>query len=61
MAHGSFDPVVPLAKPGRRRASKLRALGYDVDWRSYPMPHSLCAQEVEDLRDFLLRALPPRA
>ena len=59
-AHGSFDPVVPLAV-GERSHEKLRALGYDVDWRSYPMPHSLCAQEVEDLRDFLLRALPPRA
>jgi phospholipase/carboxylesterase len=59
-AHGSFDPVVPLAV-GEKSRERLRALGYDVDWRSYPMPHSLCAQEVEDLRDFLLRALPPRA
>ena len=59
-AHGSFDPVVPQAL-GEQAREKLRALGYDVDWRSYPMPHSLCAQEVEDLREFLLRALPPRA
>lgn len=57
MAHGSFDPVVPLAM-GEASRDKLRALGYDVDWRSYPMPHSLCAQEVEDVRDFLLRAVP---
>ena len=60
MAHGSVDPVVPLAA-GEASRERLRALGYDVDWRSYPMPHSLCAQEVEDLREFLLRALPPRA
>ena len=59
-AHGSFDPVVPQAL-GEQAREKLRRLGYDVDWRSYPMPHSLCAQEVEDLREFLLRALPPRA
>jgi len=59
MAHGSFDPVVPLAA-GESSRDKLRSLGYDVDWRSYPMPHSLCAQEVEDIRDFLLRALPAR-
>ena len=57
MAHGSFDPIVPLAM-GEASRDKLRALGYDVDWRSYPMPHSLCAQEVEDVREFLLRALP---
>jgi phospholipase/carboxylesterase len=58
LAHGSFDPVVPMAA-GEASREKLKALGYDVDWRSYPMPHSLCGQEVEDLRDFLLRALPP--
>jgi phospholipase/carboxylesterase len=59
MAHGSLDPVVPVAA-GESSREKLRSLGYDVDWRSYPMPHSLCAQEVEDLREFLLRALPAR-
>lgn len=59
MAHGSFDPVVPMAA-GEASREKLRSLGYDVDWHSYPMPHSLCAQEVEDLREFLLRALPAR-
>jgi phospholipase/carboxylesterase len=57
MAHGSFDPVVPLAA-GESSRERLRALGYDVDWHSYPMPHSLCAQEVEHLREFLIRALP---
>jgi phospholipase/carboxylesterase len=60
MAHGSFDPVVPLAL-GEASRERLRGLGYDVDWRSYPMPHSVCAQEVEDVREFLQRALPPRA
>lgn len=59
MAHGSFDPVVPLSL-GEAAHERLRALGYEVDWRSYPMPHSLCAQEVEDVRGFLLRCLPPR-
>jgi phospholipase/carboxylesterase len=60
MAHGSLDPIVPLAL-GERSRDRLRALGYEVEWRSYPMPHSVCAQEVQDLRDFLLRTLPPRA
>ena len=59
MAHGSFDPVVPQAA-GEASRDTLRALGYDVDWRSYPMPHSLCAQEVADIREWLLRALPVR-
>jgi phospholipase/carboxylesterase len=60
MAHGSFDPVVPAAL-GEASRDRLRALGYEVDWRGYPMPHGLCAQEVEDIRTFLLRALPPLA
>jgi phospholipase/carboxylesterase len=59
LAHGSSDPIVPLAA-GEAARERLRSLGYDVDWRSYPMPHSVCEPEIADLRDFLLRALPPR-
>jgi phospholipase/carboxylesterase len=57
MAHGSHDPVVPAAA-GEASRDRLRALGYDVEWHAYPMAHSLCAPEVEDVRAFLLRALP---
>lgn len=59
MAHGSFDPVVPLAL-GEASRDALGSLGYDVDWRTYPMPHSLCAEEVEDIREWLMRVLPVR-
>jgi len=52
MAHGTYDPVVP---PARAEASRqmLQALGYDVRWQTYPMPHSVCAQEVADIAQFL--------
>jgi len=60
MAHGRFDPVVPFAA-GEASCQALRAQGYAVDWRSYPMAHSVCDEEVADLREFLLRAVPPRA
>jgi phospholipase/carboxylesterase len=59
IAHGSFDPIVPPAL-GEASRETLRSLGYDVDWHSYPMPHAVCAQEIADVRDWLLRALPPR-
>jgi phospholipase/carboxylesterase len=59
MAHGTFDPIVPAAL-GEGSRDLLRSRGYDVDWRTYPMPHSVCAQEVADLRAFLIRALPSR-
>jgi phospholipase/carboxylesterase len=60
MAHGTFDPVVPPFL-GEATRDLLLSRGYDVDWRTYPMPHSVCAEEVRDLREWLLRVLPSRA
>lgn len=52
MAHGAFDPVVPQ-KLGERSRDQLREWGYTVDWRSYPMAHQVCPQEIVDLAEFL--------
>jgi len=52
MAHGTQDPVVPLAA-GQRSADALRALGMDANLRRYPMPHSVCAEEIRDLGDWM--------
>jgi phospholipase/carboxylesterase len=52
MAHGIQDPVVPYAA-GERSAARLRELGFHVDWHPYPMPHSVCAEEIRDLGDWL--------
>ena len=38
-------------------ARRSAALGYPVDWREYPMPHSVCPQEIADIAAFLLRIL----
>ena len=56
LAHGSQDPVVPLARAVASRDA-LRALGYAVQWHEYPMPHSVCAQEIADLNRWLLQIL----
>lgn len=45
MAHGTQDPVVPLALAESSRAT-LASRGLDPDWHTYPMPHSVCAEEV---------------
>jgi phospholipase/carboxylesterase len=45
MAHGSDDPVLPLAMAESSRRD-LVASGYAVDWQVYPMAHSLCAPEI---------------
>ncbi len=52
MAHGSGDPVVPL-RAGEHSAQVLRALGFALEWHAYPMAHSVCAEEIRDLRDWL--------
>ena len=60
MAHGSHDPVLPFAL-GQRSRDFLRARGYQVDWHEYPIGHSLSAEEIDALRDWLSRVLPPRS
>ena len=52
MAHGTQDPVVSLAL-ARSSRDAMVALGYKVEWREYPMQHSLCAQEVEEIGGWL--------
>jgi phospholipase/carboxylesterase len=52
MAHGTFDPVVQLARAEASHQA-LQAMGYDVRWHTYSMPHSVCAEEVADIAQFL--------
>lgn len=54
MAHGTQDPVVPLALARSSRA-KIELLGHQVEWREYPMPHSVCMEEVRDIGDWLIK------
>jgi phospholipase/carboxylesterase len=46
MAHGTQDPIVPLALAKSSR-DVLAQQNYQVEWREYPMQHSVCADEVE--------------
>ena len=50
--HGTADPVVALQR-GAASRDLLQALGYAVDWHTYPMAHAVCAQEIADLRGWL--------
>lgn len=52
LGHGTQDPMVPFAA-GEHSAALLRGLGFDVRFERYPMPHSVCAEEVRDLGDWL--------
>lgn len=60
MAHGTFDPVVPLAR-AQASLALLQSLGHDVRWHTYPMPHSVCAPEIQDIAGFLREVLSTNA
>jgi len=52
MAHGLLDPVVMLDL-GERSRDALRAMGVPVEWHTYPMPHAVCPDEINDIRHWL--------
>jgi phospholipase/carboxylesterase len=54
--HGTADPVVVLQR-GIDSRDALQALGYALDWHTYPMAHAVCAEEIGDLRHWLGRRL----
>ena len=56
LGHGIADNIVPLPL-GIASRDRLLKLGYDVDWHQYPMPHSVCAEELEDISAWLARVL----
>ena len=53
MAHGSFDPMLPIAL-GQHSHEALEQAGYKVEWHDYPMAHAVCAEEIADIRNWLL-------
>ena len=55
-AHGSADPVVPMAL-GEQSMAAMRQLGFSVQSHRYPMAHQVCAEEIRDLGDWLEQRL----
>jgi len=58
MAHGTLDPMIPIARARESRAA-LEALGYAVQWQEYAMPHSVCGEEIADIAAWLVKLLAP--
>jgi phospholipase/carboxylesterase len=56
MAHGTFDPLIPVQVAERTR-DELRRKGYAPEWHTYPMPHAVSPQEVVDIGAWLRRVL----
>ena len=56
MAHGTHDDMIPLAR-ARGAHDVLVRLGFPVEWRQYPMPHAVCAEEIADISAWLSTVL----
>jgi phospholipase/carboxylesterase len=57
MAHGEHDEMVAMQR-GEAARDLLGATGGNaVQWQSYPMAHEVCADEIRDLNEWLLRVL----
>ncbi len=41
----------------RRSREQLAALGYRVQWHEYPMPHSVCMEEIAAISGWLQQVL----
>ena len=55
-AHGNEDEVVS-PELGMRARDLLLELGYRLQWHIYPMPHSVCSEEVEAIGVWLRERL----
>ena len=54
--HGTQDPVVPLLL-GEHTRDWLTGQGRPVIWHTYPMLHSVCAEELLHIRAWLIMSL----
>ena len=60
ICHGSMDPMVP-EQLGQRAAATLTELGYSPQYKSYPMEHMVCLEQIRDIGQWLTERLKPEA
>ena len=56
LAHGRSDPIVPINR-AEQSSELLRTLGYEVEWHEYPMGHTVCEEELDDISTWLKHVL----
>jgi phospholipase/carboxylesterase len=56
MCHGTDDPVVPY-QLGDNSQTLMKQAGLNIDWHSYPMQHSVCPEEINDIGLWLQKIL----
>ncbi|WP_372971724.1 alpha/beta hydrolase [Marinobacter sp.] len=50
--HGTHDPMVPESL-GRLSVDTLKKMGFDPSYQTFPMEHSVCLEEVQDIGRFI--------
>lgn len=56
VCHGTQDPIVSIAY-GRKAIQHLQAFGLNYKWLEYPMPHSVCVQQIGDISKWISQLL----
>lgn len=56
MAHGTYDDIVPIQLAEQSR-DILLSHGYQPQWKQYPMPHSVCSDEIRDIAAWIKTVL----
>ncbi|MBU1629302.1 MAG: dienelactone hydrolase family protein [Gammaproteobacteria bacterium] len=58
LAHGGADTLIPLSI-AEAMCDDLFSHEYNVEWHLYPeMPHSVCEEEIQDIRSWLITGSP---
>ncbi|SPO00153.1 related to lysophospholipase [Cephalotrichum gorgonifer] len=57
MCHGTMDPLV-APQLAQMSFQVLQGLGYDIKMKTYPIAHSACPEELDDVEEFLKERLP---
>jgi phospholipase/carboxylesterase len=56
--HGTADPIVPESL-GRESRDELVKLGFQPEYKTYPMQHAVCGEEIADISSALQEWLAP--
>jgi phospholipase/carboxylesterase len=55
--HGLRDPLIPIAKV-KPQMETLKDAGLNITWREFLKEHTIHPQEIEVIRDFILKSAP---
>lgn len=58
VGHGKWDDVIP-PELGKLAYSRLNELGYNIEWKDYPMQHNVCLEQTQYISQWLQQRFKP--